>query len=100
MDVAPATLGYLFGLMGVGAVSLIVGLRVGARVRPVAPVSQEAQLLAAISLLRRHFEERALADLEASGAKLWSPDPARIADLSFGAEGDTTVNVSGNAKVR
>lgn len=98
MDVSPTALGYLLGLLGVGVVSLVVGLRLGARSQAAPPPSEAEQLSAAVALLRRYFEKKALADLEASGAQLWSPDPDRVADLSYGLVRDASVAVGRNVK--
>lgn len=96
MDVSPAAL--LFALLGVALVSFLVGLRVGVRSQAPSPQSEEAQVAAAFGVLKRHFEKQALAEMEASGAPLWSPDPARVAELSHGSRLDAPVFVGRNAK--
>lgn len=96
MDVS--LLGYLVGLLSVGVVSLIVGIWLGARARIAAPPSEQEQVAAAFGVLKRHFEKKALADMRASGAPLWTPDPARVAELSHGSDLDAPVPVGRNVK--
>ncbi|WP_312163978.1 hypothetical protein [Phenylobacterium sp.] len=98
MDVAPAALGYLLVLLGVGVVSFVVGLRLGARAQALPPLSEDEQVAAAFGVLKRRFEKEALAEMQASGAPLWSPDPARVAELSYGARLDGPVLVGRNTK--
>lgn len=90
---------FLFILFSVGVVSFVVGLRLGGRSQPSSPLSEEEQVAAAFGVLKRHFEKRALADMEASGARLWSPDPALVAELSHGSRLDAPVLVGRNGKV-
>jgi hypothetical protein len=97
--ISPAVLGYLLGLFAVGAVAFIVGLRLGVRSTARPQPSEDEQVAAAFGVLRRHFERCALAELESSGAPLWSPDPARVADLSHGLERDVPALVGRNAAV-
>lgn len=100
MDISPAVLGYLFGLFAVGVVAFVVGLRLGARTQIRSEPSEDEQAAAAFGVLHRHFERRALAALESSGAPMWSPDPARVADLSHGGERDVPALVGRNGLVR
>ena len=74
MEASPAFLGYVAGLLSVGVVSLVVGLRLGARSQTPAPQSEEEQVMAAFGVLKRHFEKKALADMQSSGAPLWTPE--------------------------
>lgn len=89
--ISPTAVGYVFALFTVGVVSLLVGIRLGARTKVQAPLSDEEQVTAALGILRRHFERKALADMQAAGRPLWTPDPERVAELSFGAEPDVSV---------
>lgn len=98
MDVSPAFLGYLVGLLSVGVVSLVVGLWLGARAQIAAPPSEEEQVAAAFGVLKRHFEKKALAEMQSSGAALWTPDPARVAELCHGSDLDSPVPVGRNLK--
>lgn len=98
MEVSPAVLAYASSLLGVGVVSLVVGLRLGSQARVLRPLSEEEEVAAAFGVLKRHFEKRALAQMEASGAPLWSPDPGRLAELSYGAAPEAPVIVGHNMK--
>ncbi|CAN7458524.1 hypothetical protein LJR164_003020 [Phenylobacterium sp. LjRoot164] len=100
MDMSPAVLGYLFGLFAVGVVAFTVGLRLGVRTTVKPPPSEDEQVAAAFGVLRRHFERCALAELESTGAPIWSPDPARVADLSYGLERDVPALVGRNGAAR
>lgn len=86
--VSAGTLGYIVGLLSVGFIGLLVGARLGARAMASPPPSEEEQLVAALRVLRRHHEQSALAKMQAAGAQLWSPDPDRVAELSYGAPVD------------
>lgn len=99
MDISPVVLGYLFGLFAAAVVAFTVGLRLGARTTISPQLSDDEQVAAAFGVLRRHFERCALAELEATGAPIWSPDPARVADLSHGLERDVPALVGRNAAV-
>ena len=90
--------GYLLIPLAMGVVSFVVGLRLGARARTASPLSEDEQVAAAFGVLRRHFEKTALAEMQASGAPLWSPDPARVADLCHGSQIDSTVLVGRNTR--
>lgn len=98
MDISLAALGYLLIPLCVGVVSFVVGLRIGARAPMTRPQSEEEQVAAAFGILKRHFEKNALAEMEASGAPLWSPDPVRVAELSYGSDLDAPVLVGRNTK--
>lgn len=98
MSISPLVLGVVLGLLSVGVVAFVLGLRVGARARGSAPLSEDQQVAAALNVLRRHLEMRALADLEASGAPIWSPDARRVAELSFGLQRDRSASVGLNVK--
>lgn len=81
-------LGYVVGLLGVGVIALLVGIRLGAKSAVTAPPSEQEQLVQALRLLRRYHEQAALAKMQAAGAELWSPDAERLAELSFGPKID------------
>lgn len=81
-------LGYFVGLLGVGVIALLVGIRLGAKSTIAAPPSEQEQLVQALRILRRHHEQAALAEMQAAGAQLWSPDAERLAELSYGAKID------------
>ena len=98
MDASSAFLGYLVGMLCVGVFSLVVALRHGARSQIAAPQSEEEQVRAAFGVLKRHFEKTALAEMQASGAALWTPDPARVAELSYGADPDAPALVGRDLK--
>ena len=86
MDVmSPIVLAYVLGLLSVGITALLVGIRIGARTRPAPVKSEEEQVAAAFGVLRRHMEKKALAEMQAQGGPIWSPDPDRVAELSYGA---------------
>lgn len=90
--ISPAALGYVVALLTVGVIALLVGIRLGAHTTKVqAPLSDEEQVTAALGVLRRHLERKALADMQAAGRPLWTPDPDRVAELSYGAETDVSV---------
>lgn len=86
--VSLGALGYAIGLFSVGFIALLVGARLGARAAVRPPPSEQEQLIEAVRVLRRHHEQAALAKMQAAGAELWSPDPERVAELSYGARGD------------
>lgn len=96
MEISP--IAFLFAILCVGVVSLVVGIRIGIRGSRPARMSDEEQVAAAFGVLKRHFERKALADLEASGAQLWSPDPMRVAELSHCAGRGASVSVGRNTK--
>lgn len=98
MSISPAVFGYVLSLLAVAVVAFIVGLRIGARARVQTPLSEEEEVAAALGVLRRHVERRALAELETSGAPIWTPDAARLAELSFGSPRDVSVAVGRNTK--
>lgn len=77
-------LGPLLALAVVGATALLIGIRVGSRTKTQPILSEDEQVAAALGVLRRHSEKRALARMEAAGARLWTPDPERVAELSSG----------------
>lgn len=89
--ISPAALGYVVGLLTVGVIALLVGIRLGAHTKVQTPPSDEEQVAAALGVLRRHLERKALADMQAAGGPLWAPDPDRVAELSYGAEAVTSV---------
>lgn len=91
--VSAGALGYIVGLLGVGLIGLLVGARLGARSTVNPPPSEQEQLVAALRVLRRHHEQSALAKMQAAGAELWSPDPDRVAELSYGAPVDAADKV-------
>lgn len=86
--VSAGALGYIVGLFSVGLIGLLVGVRLGAGATVSTPPSEDEQLVAALRVLRRHHEQSALAKMQAAGAELWSPDPGRVAELSYGAPVD------------
>ena len=86
--VSAGALGYIVGLLSVGFIGLLVGVRLGARSTVSPPPSEQEELVAALRVLRRHHEQSALAKMQAAGAELWSPDPDRVAQLSYGAPVD------------
>ena len=77
---SPALVGHLLLVIGVGVIALLVGIRLGARTRIEPQASDEEQLAAALGVLRRHLERKALADIRPRG---WSCGrPIRIAWLN------------------
>jgi hypothetical protein len=86
--VSLGVLGYVVGLLSVGVIALLVGIRLGAKSTIAAPPSEQEQLVQALRILRRHYEQAALAEMQAAGAQLWSPDVERLAELSYGAKID------------
>lgn len=78
------TLGYMLAMTLVGAAAFLFGIRVGTRTKVQPIQSEDEQVAAALGVLRRHFEKRALARMVAAGARLWTPDPDRIAKLRDG----------------
>lgn len=86
--VSLGALGYAIGLFSVGVIALLVGVRLGAKSTLSPPPSEQEQLATALRVLRRHHEQAALAEMQAAGAELWSPDPERVAELSYGARID------------
>lgn len=96
MEISPAV--FLLIVLGVGVLCLVVGIRLGVRAGRPAVRSEEEQVAAAFGILKRHFEKKSLADLEASGAPLWSPDPTRVAALSHGSCPGAPVAVGRNIR--
>ncbi len=96
MEISPAV--FLLIVLGVGVLCLVVGIRLGVRAGRPAVRSEEEQVAAAFGILKRHFEKKSLADLEASGAPLWSPDPTRVAALSHGSRPGAPVTVGRNTR--
>lgn len=86
--VSLGALGYAIGLLSVGVIALLVGVRLGAKAMVIPPPTEQEQLVAALRVLRRHHEQAALTEMQAAGAELWSPDPDRVAELSYGARID------------
>lgn len=91
--VSAGALGYIVGLLSVGFIGLLVGVRLGARSTVSPPPSEQEELVAALRVLRRHHEQSALAKMQAAGAELWSPDPDRVAELSYGVPVDAADKV-------
>ena len=91
--VSAGALGYIVGLLSVGFIALLVGVRLGARSAVSPPPTEQEELIAAVRVLRRHHEQAALAKMQAAGAQLWSPDADRVAELSYGAPVDAADKV-------
>lgn len=91
--VSAGALGYIVGLVSVGFIGLLVGVRLGAKSAVSPPPTEQEQLIAAVRVLRRHHEQAALAKMQAAGAQLWSPDADRVAELSYRAPVDAADEV-------
>lgn len=78
-----AVFGYGFALFVVALCALLAGIRLGVQTRS-PPRTQSEELAHAMNVLRRHLEAQALEEMKIAGAQLWTPDPERVAALSYG----------------